>query len=76
MSLYQESPRNLPVPKHEAYGYQILHVALSSGPSPRGVNYNPRVELTAKGYKFYMGLYSEIFQNFLVSKHKNYGYQF
>ena len=38
-----------------------MHVALSSGPSPRGVNYNPRVELIAKGYKFYIGLYSEIF---------------
>ena len=35
-------------------------VALSSGPSPRDVNYNPRVEMIAKGYKFYMGLYSEI----------------
>ena len=35
-------------------GYQILHVALSNGHSPRGVNYNPRVELIAKGYKFYM----------------------
>ena len=39
------------------------------GPSPRGVNYNPRVELIAKGYKFYMGLYSEIFRN-LIAKHK------
>ena len=35
-------------------------VALSSGPSPTGVNYNPRVEMIAKGYKFYMGLYREI----------------
>ena len=62
------------VPNHKAYGYQILHVALSSGPSPRDVNYNPRVELIAKGYKFYMDLYSEIFRNPLVAKHKNYGY--
>ena len=54
--------------------YQILHVALSSGLSPRDVNYNPRVELIAKGYKFYMGLYIEIFRNLLVAKHKNYGY--
>ena len=61
MELYRENFRNLPVPNHKAYGYQILHVALSSGPSPRGVNYNPRVELIAKGYKFYIGLYSEIF---------------
>ena len=45
MELYRENFRNLPVPNHKAYGYQILHVALSSGPSPRGVNYNPRVEL-------------------------------
>ena len=45
----------------KADGYQILHVALSRGPSPRGVNYNARVEMIAKGYKFYMGLYSEIF---------------
>ena len=62
------------VPNHKAYGYQILHVSLSSGPSPRDVNYNPRVELIAKGYKFYMGLYSEIFRNLFVAKHKNYGY--
>ena len=53
-----------------------MHVALSSGPSPRGVNYNPRVELIAKGYKFYIGLYSEILRNLLVAKNKNYGYQF
>ena len=32
--------------------------------------------MIAKGYKFYMGLYSEIFRNFLVAKHKNYGFQF
>ena len=49
------------MPNHKAYGYQILHVALSSGPSPRGVNYNPRVELIAKVYKFYIGLSCEIF---------------
>ena len=76
MELYRENFRNLPVPNHKAYGYQILHVALSSGPSPRGVNYNPKVELIAKGYKFYIGLYSEILRNFLVAKNKNYGYQF
>ena len=76
MGLYRENFRNLPVPSHKASGYQILHVALSSGPSPRGVNYNPRVELIAKGYKFYIGLYSEILRNFLVAKKKNYGYQF
>ena len=35
---------------YKAYGYQILHVALSSGPLPTGVNYNPRVKLIAKGY--------------------------
>ena len=70
MELYRENFRNLPVPNHKAYGYQILHVALSSGPSPRGVNYNPRVELIAKGYKFYIGLYSEILRNFLVAKNK------
>ena len=51
-------------------------VALSSGPLPRGENDNPRVEMIAKGYKFYMGLYSEIFRNLLVAKHKNYGFQF
>ena len=32
--------------------------------------------MIAKGYKFYTGLYSEIFQNLHVAKHKNYGYQF
>ena len=56
----------------ELYG----NPALSSRPSPKGVNYNPRVELIAKDYQFYMGLYSEIFRNLLVAKHKNYGYQF
>ena len=61
MELYQEKFRNLPVSSHKAFCDQILHVALSSGPSPRGVNYNPRVESIAKGYKVYMGLYSEIF---------------
>ena len=66
--------KKFPVPNHKAYGYQILHVALSSGPSPRDENYNPRVELIAKGYKFYMGLYREIFRNLLVATHKNYGY--
>ena len=35
------------------------------------VNYNIRVKLIVKGYKFYMGVYSEIFQNLLVAKHKN-----
>ena len=28
--------------------------------------------MIARGYKFYMGLYSEIFWNLLVAKHKNY----
>ena len=32
--------------------------------------------MIAKGYKFYMGLYSEIFRNLFVAKHENYGYQF
>ena len=32
--------------------------------------------MIAKGYKFYMGLYSENFRNHLVAKHKNYGFQF
>ena len=32
--------------------------------------------MISKGYKFYMGLYSEIFRNLLVAKHKNYDYQF
>ena len=73
---YIEKTSEISVPNHKAYGYQILHVALSSGPSPKGVNYNPRVELIAKGYKFYIGLYSEILRNFLVAKNKNYGYQF
>ena len=40
------------------------------------VNYNPRVELIAKGYKFHIGLNSEILRNLLVAKHKNYGFQF
>ena len=67
--------RNLYVPSHKAYGYQILHVALSSEPSLRGVNYSPKVELIAKCHKFYIGLpvYSEICQNLFVRTH---GYQF
>ena len=68
MELYWENFRNLPVPNHKAYGYQILHVALSSGPSPRGVNYNPRVELIAKGYKFYIGLIVKSCEIFLLLK--------
>ena len=62
--------------KPRATKFCMYIVALSSGPSPRGVDYNPRVEMIAKGYKFYMGLYSEIFWNLLVAKHKNYGFQF
>ena len=62
--------------KPRATKFCMYTVALSSGPSLRDVNYNPRVEMVAEGYKFYMGLYSEIFRNLLVAKHKNYGYQF
>ena len=69
-----ESAQIVALGSNKAYGYQSLHVALSSGPSPRDVNFSPRVDLIAKGYKFYMGLYSEIFRNLLVAKHKNYGY--
>ena len=32
--------------------------------------------MIAKGYKFYMGLCSEMSLNLLVAKHKNYGFQF
>ena len=32
--------------------------------------------MIANGYKFYMGLYREIFWNLLVAKHKKYGFQF
>ena len=60
--------------KPRATKFCMYIVTLSSGPSPRGVNYNPRVEMIAKGYKFYMGLYSEIFRNLLVAKCKNYGF--
>ena len=35
MGLYREKFRILPVRSREAEGYQILHVALSSGPLPR-----------------------------------------
>ena len=73
MGLYRENFRNLPVPSHKAQGYQILHVTLSSGPSERGVNYSPKVELIAKDNKFYIGLFSEIFRNHFVRTH---GYQF
>ena len=53
--------RNLPVPSHKALDYKIMHVALSSGPSLDKFNCSPRVKLIAKGHKFYMELYSEIF---------------
>ena len=66
LGLYRENLRNLPVPSHKAQGYQILHVTLSSGPSVRGLNYSPKVELIAKDNKFNMGLFSEIFQNLFV----------
>ena len=32
LDLYRENLRNLPAPSHKALAYQILHVALSSGP--------------------------------------------
>ena len=70
-----EISQHLPM-KPRATKFCMYIVALSSGPSPRGVNYNPRVEMIVKGYKFYMGLYSEILRNLLVAKHKNYGFQF
>ena len=75
MGLYRENFRNFPVPSHIAYGYQILLVTLSSGPSVRGVNYIPKVKLIAKDNKFYMGLYRENFRNFPVPSHIAYGYQ-
>ena len=53
----------------------MLHVVLFSGPSPLGVNYSPRVELIAKGHKFYICLYSEIFRNLTVPNHKALAYQ-
>ena len=46
--LYRENFRSLTVHSHKAQGYQILHVTLSSGPSVRGLNYSPQVELIAK----------------------------
>ena len=42
--------------KPRATKFCVYIVASSSGLSPRGVNYNPRVEMIAKGYKFYVGL--------------------
>ena len=62
--------------KPRATKFCLYIVALSSGPSPRGVNYNPRVEMIAKGDNFYLGLYGEIFRNLLVAKRKYYVYQF
>ena len=73
LDLYRENFRNLPVPSHKAYGYQILHIALSGGPSLRGVSYSPKVKLIAKGHKFCMGIYCELFPNLFVRTH---GYQF
>ena len=68
MGLCRENVRIPPVRSHETLGYEMLHVALFSGPLSR-VNYRPRVKLIAKGHKFYMGLYSEMFRNLLVTKH-------
>ena len=51
--------------KPRATKFCMYIVALSSGPSPRGVNYNPRVEMIAKGYKLYMGLVKS-FEIFLL----------
>ena len=69
LGLWKENFRNLPLPSHKAQGYQILHVTLSSGPSVRGVNYSPKVELIAKDNKFYMGLFRSLFV-------RTHGYQF
>ena len=68
MELYRENFRNLLVPNHKAYGYQILHVALSSGPSPRGVNYNPRVELIARVTSFTLAYIVKSCEIFLLLK--------
>ena len=35
MGLYREKCRNLRVPSHKAWAYQVLHAAASSGPLPR-----------------------------------------
>ena len=48
--------KTLEISLYLAMVYQILHVALFSVPSLRGVNYSPKVKLIAKGHKFYMGL--------------------
>ena len=66
LGLYRENFRNLPVSSHEAQGYQILHATSSSGPSVRGLNYSPKVELIAKDKKFNMGLFRNIFRNLFV----------
>ena len=55
---------------------RATNVALSSGPSRKGVNYNPRVKLIAKSYKFYIVSCGEVFRNLLGALQKNYGYQF
>ena len=52
-----EKFRNLPVSSHKAKDNQILHVALSRGPSLRGVNYSPWVEL--------MPLVSQVLHGFI-----------
>ena len=58
---------------HRRSNYQEFTVTLSSGPSVRGLNYSPKVELIAKDNKFYIGLFSEIIRNLFVRTH---GYQF
>ena len=66
--LYMENFRILPVRSYEAWGYQILHVALSSGLLPR-VPWG-QIWPHPGGHKFYIGLYRENFINLPVPSHK------
>ena len=57
MGLYRENFRNLWVPSHKAWAYQILHAASSSGPLPRVPKVMPWGQIWPHpgGHKFYMG---------------------
>ena len=66
MGLQRENFRNFPVPSHKAYGYQILHVTLSSVPSVRDLNYSPKVELIARITSFSLVYFVKYFEIFLL----------
>ena len=64
-----ENLRIFPVRNDEAYAFQSLHVALSSGPLPRNYCHGIKFSHIPWGHKLYMGLYRENFQNLPIPNH-------